>query len=602
MTIQMNVKKWIQSSLRAKLLTMFVILTTIPLIAEGMVSYVKSYNTVSNHSIASTALVAEQLKRDIDILFQDTKKFLEIAKNTNVSHFLITQSETYKDAKEILNTFSLYRETYKFNDRILNISIVNMYGKGISEKKGVYQMDVDPLKNPHFLSLLNNPDEVLTIPPLSASKYDQMDHSTYDGRKVISIAAAVTQRITHEIIGFIVIDIDDSVVEDFCNNTKIGETGFFYVVDERRHPIFTPQRMSENSAMLNMNFQVIMSNEKGSYIDNTFPKPMFTVFTLSEMTGWKIIGQVPMREIMSDANEIKNLIFISVAISTIFAFTLYFFITSRLIRPIQYLKNKMRQAASGNLDAKAKSAGSDEIADLGNSFNIMLEKVKMLLEKSVEEQEHIKKAELRTLQAQINPHFLYNTLDSIVWMAEAKKSEQVIDLVKALSHFFRLSLSKGKDRITIKDELEHVTNYLIIQKMRYRDILDYSIEINEQILHFPILKMTLQPIVENALYHGIKNKRGKGLIQIIGDFSDDGRISLQIIDNGIGMHEEKLAELSEQLDKSFPDMETNEGGFGLSNVHQRIRLYYGEPYGVTIESAYSIGTRISMFIPAEERK
>lgn len=599
----MKLQPWLPTSLRAKLLMMFLIITTIPLIAEGIVSYVKSYNTVTQHSIASTAIVAEQLKRDIDILFQDTKKFLEIGKNTSVLHFLFTQSETYSDAKDILKTFGLYRETYKFNDQILNISIVNMYGKGISEKKGVFQMDVDPLKNPHFLSLLNSPDETLMIPPLSASPYDHMDKSDYGDRQVISIAATVEQRITHEVIGFIVIDLDDAVVENFCNNTKIGDTGYFYVIDGTQHLIFTPKHMEEDTALRKTNFQTIMASPKGSYVDNSFSEPIFTVFTLSEMTGWKIIGQVPLHEITKDANEIKNVIFISVAISTLFAFTLYFFITARLIRPLQYLKNKMRQAASGNLDAKAKSMGSDEIADLSSSFNIMLEKIKMLFEQSLEEQELIKKAELRTLQAQINPHFLYNTLDSIVWMAEAKKSEQVIELVKALSHFFRISLSKGKDRITLKNEIEHVENYLIIQKMRYRDILDYSIEINEQILNYSIIKMTLQPIVENALYHGIKNKRAKGLLQIKGNFYEDGqKISLQIIDNGIGMTPDRLAALRKQLDRNLLDEKmTDEDGFGLSNVHQRIRLYYGEPYGVTIDSQYSVGTCISLLIPAEER-
>ncbi|HEY0827663.1 MAG TPA: sensor histidine kinase [Bacilli bacterium] len=597
----MKFRKWIVSSLRAKLLTMFVILTTIPLISQGIVSYIKSYHVVSEHSIAATALVAEQLRRDIDILFQDTKKFLEIGTNTSVLHFLFVQSETYEDAKDILKTFSLYRETYKFNNSILNISIVNMYGKGISERKGVFQLTEDPLKNPHFVSLLNNPEETLIIPPRSASKYDRMDKSDYDGRKVTSIAATIVQRITHEVIGFIIIDIDHSVMENFCNNTKIGDTGFFYVVDEMGNPIYTPEHMLEDSSKQQIKLTKVLSRQKGSFVDATFSNPMFVIYTVSQMTNWKIIGQVPLHEIMRDANEIKNLIFISVAFSILFTITLYFFITSRLIRPIQYLKQKMRQAASGQLDTKVKSSGNDEIADLGDSFNIMLEKIKMLLEQSLMEQEQIKKAELRTMQAQINPHFLYNTLDSIVWMAEGKKSNQVIELVKALSHFFRISLSKGKDLILIKDELEHVKNYLIIQKMRYRDILDYKIEVNEAILSYPILKMTLQPIVENALYHGIKNKRGKGIIRILGDFTEEGKIALHIVDNGIGMTEDKLRELNEQMERGFTNIEIKEGGFGLNNVHQRIRLYYGEPYGVLIESKFPTGTRISMVIPAEER-
>ncbi|WP_438349509.1 histidine kinase [Paenibacillus sp. FA6] len=602
----MRLLQWINSSVRAKLLTLFVILTSIPLIAVGSVSYQKSFNTVSDHSKSATLMVADQLGRDIDILFQDVGELLELSNNPTVHHFLYSQTETYEDAKEILTTFDLYRETYKY-ESVLNISMVNLYGKGISEQIGVFQLDVNPLRNPHFTVLLNHPDQVLNITPSDADPLDRLDGFQYKQSNVISIMAAVKQQITHEVIGFIVIDLDDSIVEQFIDNTTIGQTGFFHVIDEIGKPIFVPSQPDNQiqaSQLQQTELQHQFINPRGSFVESSHGKPQFIVYTTSEETGWIIVGSAPLQEIVEEANEIRQVIIISVALSILFTMTLYFFMTKWLIRPVQLLKKQMRQAASGFLEAKVKTSGQDEIADLGRSFNTMLEQIKMLLEQSINEQEQIQKAELRTLQAQINPHFLYNTLDSIVWMAEANKNAQVIQLVQALSRFFRISLSKGRDWIPLKDELEHVQSYLIIQQMRYRDILQYEIDVHPSLLNTPILKMTLQPIVENALYHGIKNKRRMGLIRISAQKEDMGQFTLVVEDDGIGISPVRMEQIRKRLDVPSSQELTEDDviiGFGLYNVHQRVRLYYGSNYGVAIESVELQGTLVSLCIPIERR-
>lgn len=501
-----------------------------------------------------------------------------------------------------MKTFDLYRETYKY-ESVLNITMVNLYGRGISERKGVFQLDKNPLRNPHLLHLINHPELVLNIPPSEASPLDRLDQFQYPDKNVISIMATVKQRITHEVIGFIIIDLDDSVVEQFIDTVSIGKTGFFYVVTPNGDAIFTPSRLKLSDQPLLPVKQAHMSSEpRGGFVNREADRTNFVVFTTSETTGWKIVGLVPLQEIAAEAIEIRQLIIVSVALSILFTITAYFFITRRLTYPVQLLKNKMRQAASGYLEAKVKPSGQDEIADLGNSFNIMLEKIKMLLQQSIEEQEHIQKAELRTLQAQINPHFLYNTLDSIIWTAEAGKNKDVIQLVQALSRFFRTSLNKGRDWIRLEEELDHVRSYLVIQQMRYRDILHYEFEVESTLFSHSILKMTLQPIVENALYHGIKNKRGKGLIRISGFADDEDHMVLVIEDNGIGMNPQKLEQLRAQLCmKRLPDETGSEvsGGFGLHNVFQRIRLYYGDRYGVQIDSVDQVGTTITIRIPVK---
>ncbi|QYR22391.1 sensor histidine kinase [Paenibacillus sp. sptzw28] len=596
----MKLLRWISSSLRAKLLTMFVILTCVPLIAVGLISYQKSFNTVFGNSKASAILVAGQLARDIDTLFMDTGKLLELGKNPQVLHFLFSQSDTYEDAKEILRTMDSYRQTYKY-DSVLNITMINLYGRGISERRGVFQLDRNPLRNPHFSYLVNHPDAILNIPPSDSMTMDRLDGFQYDKQHVISIMATVRQRITHEVIGFIVIDLDDSIVKRFCDNVTIGRTGFFYVADNTGAPIFTPANMDESSTLLKpADLTAMTAGSSASFVDSSAGKPKFVVASASLATGWKIVGLAPLQEIVREANSIRQLIIISVALSIVFAITLHFFITARLTRPVQLLKNKMQLAASGYLEAKVTPEGKDEIADLGSSFNIMLGKIKALLSQSIKEQEEIQKAELRALQAQINPHFLYNTLDSIVWMAEAGKNDKVIRLVQSLSRLFRISLSRGRDWISLERELEHVGSYLEIQQMRYRDILDYEVDVDPQLHSFPILKMTLQPIVENALYHGLKNKRGKGFIRISGYEGGEREIVLTVRDTGIGMSPGKLEQLRVNLSNRHIPAETGKevsGGFGLHNVHQRIRLYYGEGYGVQVDSMEREGTTVTIRIP-----
>jgi two-component system sensor histidine kinase YesM len=265
--------------------------------------------------------------------------------------------------------------------------------------------------------------------------------------------------------------------------------------------------------------------------------------------------------------------------------------------PIMRLHDVTTTITKNDLQALVNRDNVDEITELGMSFNIMIGKIRELLDAKMKEQDELKRAELRALQAQINPHFLYNTLDTIIWMAEARKTDQVIEIVSALSNFFRISLSKGKDWITIGEEIERTKCYLTIQKMRYRDIMDFRIETDEDVLDNTILKLVLQPLVENALYHGIKNKRGGGIIIVRARQKTEKEILLEVDDNGIGFTPDKLAQLQAELADTSGEM-VLESGFAIGNVNKRIRLYYGKPYGLSIQSGYNTGTRATLVIPA----
>lgn len=266
-------------------------------------------------------------------------------------------------------------------------------------------------------------------------------------------------------------------------------------------------------------------------------------------------------------------------------------ITRSVTQPIRELCTATRQVAKGNF-SPAEIESGDEIQVLTNSFNDMTMEIQYLIENIKKEQKNLRDTELRLLQAQINPHFLYNTLDAIVWMAEGGQDAEVVSMVTALSEFFRTTLSEGKDYITIREEESHIRSYLEIQEFRYADILEYEIHIDPELYDFGILKLTLQPLVENALYHGIKNKRGKGKITVSGCAKNED-IILEVSDNGIGMDAQELS----RLNRTLRGEEPHDRGFGLGNVNERIRLNYGSEYGITFHSVKGEGTVATVLIP-----
>lgn len=265
--------------------------------------------------------------------------------------------------------------------------------------------------------------------------------------------------------------------------------------------------------------------------------------------------------------------------------------------PVKNLCEVTKQIAEGNFSTRVNLKSNDEIAILADSVNDMSGHLEELVSKIKEDERKMRYTELRLLQEQINPHFLYNTLDTIIWLVEGNNTEKAVNMVVSLSDFFRIVLSKGKEIITIKEEEQHIRSYLEIQQVRYRDILDYDIQIDPAIYSYEILKLTLQPLVENALYHGIKVKRGKGTIQVIGKRSMD-KIYFEVKDNGVGMDEEQLESLRKKMNKSCKETDS---GFGLANVNERIRMNFGLPYGITIYSKLGEGTLVRVVIPAKHK-
>ena len=309
--------------------------------------------------------------------------------------------------------------------------------------------------------------------------------------------------------------------------------------------------------------------------------------------------QIKARAVILGIAEIAIIIF-----ATFISVFVRMSVSKSINQSISSLVSLSSSIAEGNLDARAELPHVQELEALAEDLNIMADKIKTLIDENTREQRNLQKSEMKALQAQITPHFLYNTLDSIIWLAEGHQNEQVISITRAFSDFFRISLNRGDEWVRVQDEFKHIESYLTIQKIRYRDILDYSIEYEHEMERKIMLKLLLQPLVENALYHGIKNKRGRGSI-IVRGWPEKDFLCFSVADNGIGMTGEQLASVKEQLAGmpalASPEAENRIGIppriYGLYNVAKRLELYYNRTDLLDIQSVYREGTKVTLLVP-----
>ena len=591
-------------SIRSKIVIIFALATIIPLGLVGVVSYVKYFETMEETISQATSQIAEQLNRNLELFFENINKTLDIGSNELVIRFLdeADREKRYEYAKEIGELFDIYKQFYNFQDAIIDINILGVNGNSISDRVGVYT-SMEDLKT-------NNPIYEKAVETPGKSHIILNEQMNYTGRirydNTITIAKIVRRPLTKEIKGIILVDIDKSAIEDICSNINLGDTGQFFVITQEGQYIYNPvKEESQNSNSLDTDLLLSEMNgsTKGYFVKKINKEKYFFVHNTLKLPGWNIIGRVKLKELMKSAYEIRTLTILVEGILFLGIILLYLLISNTLTKPIRELRNKMKLVEKGNLNVEAEYFNKDEIADLCKGFNVMIIKIKELMKKNIINQDNLKKSEFKAMQAQINPHFLYNTLDAIVWMTEAGNKDEVVNITKELSNFFKIVLSKGKEWILVREELIHIKSYLSIQKIRYRDILEYIIDIDPEIQDARILKLTLQPLIENALYHGLKNKRGGGLITIRGCRDGEDKLVFEVGDNGVGMTETRLNEVKQELNRMDIDSDIKrdpKNSFGLKNVNQRIKLYYGEEYGLYIDSEYNTGTCARIILPIDE--
>ncbi len=389
--------------------------------------------------------------------------------------------------------------------------------------------------------------------------------------------------------GVLLIDIRHDIIEQLIDSIVTDDSSFLYVADEENNIVYTPT----NSLVYRIDDRCFEGNHQEARIwINGQTYMIFSHF--SPYTSWRSIGVISEHVYLEGTTPIIFALLLCTMLMCLIVSLLTVKISDSITLPILKLRRIMLQVEEGDLSVRFNTAYEDEIGELGNSFNSMLERINTLIQQLYVEEQAKLEAQMKILREQIKPHFLYNTLDTINWMARSYKAYDVVKLVEALANMFRIGLSKGQDFISVYDEVLHVQNYLYIQKTRYQDKLQYSIDVSEDLNDIRIPKMILQPLVENSIYHGIKQKRGSGTVKICG-WREQERIILTVEDDGKGMPEETLAALQEYV--KCPSSSAQKIGFGLSYIADRLSLIYKNESVMTIDSAEGKGTVITIMLP-----
>ena len=480
-------------------------------------------------------------------------------------------------------------------DQVLNIALISKEGEPISVVPAArFRKNFDVGEEEWFVNALNKTENIHFTRP-HVQKLFEKGSNGY--RWVISMSRAVeitTGGSTEQAV--LLIDMAYQGLDSVLDEVSLGNGGYIYLIDSTGEIIWHPKFELIASGRVKENNLIAVTYSDGS-IEEEFNNTARTVVIKTVgYTGWKLVGVIKGTGI--SLNTIKTRLFIVFVIFLIIFIVVLInsYISFRVTDPIRELEKSVKKLEEGNLDADIYMGGSYEIQHLGKSVQDMKYRIKGLMQDIVTEHEEKRKSEFDSLQAQINPHFLYNTLDIIVWQIENEKQSEAVHTVTALARFFRLSLGKGKNIVTVKAEIEHVKNYLMIQHMRFKNKFDYEFDIEVDVLELSSLKLMLQPLVENAIYHGMEFMDGDGLIKIKA-WREADELYLSVTDNGLGMTEEKVAMVLAGKSNSGNGRGS---GIGVKNVNERIKLYFGEDYGLKIDSEPDVGTTIIIHLPAKK--
>ncbi len=402
----------------------------------------------------------------------------------------------------------------------------------------------------------------------------------------------------NELIGIIQFEISEKVLKTTLNNAVLTESTSAMLIDFEGNLICSAGLKSQEMNLLI--WEKIRSRRGGDYSAESwdtisFGRRKYLVGTQSiENSDWVLFFMLPYRDVIRmSARPIRQILFVFLLFVPL-TLLLAFFVSRSATKRIQDLIRQMAKVVQGDFAVQLNPGNNDEIGQLTKSFNYMISEIERLIEEKYRLGKEVKHLELKALQAQINPHFLYNTLDLINWMSVRYKAHEIRTLVSALSKFYKLSLSKGEDMVTVREELEHVSTYVQIQNMRYEDRIKLIVDVPETLLDCQILKLVVQPLVENAIFHGIMLKdEESGTVRISGEIYLDN-LFLHVKDDGIGMSKDKIHNiLSGKVNTQ------DHHGYGVRNIHERLHLNYGNGFGLSYRSVYGMGTTVTIKIPAK---
>ncbi len=548
--------------------------------------------SVFENSSLYTQTIIKQMNQNIDsyIDYMENISYL-VSSNEDVQTYLFEEHVGPEVRGRILNQFETILDS---RSDIRNLGIISENGRMfINDGREMTNPDLDIHSQEWYMNALDG----------SQSSYLSSSHVQHiiSGERpwVITLSRGIRNQgsgsTKKEAVFFI--DLNYSAISGLCDQNMVGNQGYAFILDAEGNIVYHPQQQQLYNELQTENIGLIMDSESDTILYGKGSSEKLYTISRSEKTGWTVVDSVRVEELLRKSNEAQS-IYILVAAGLV-AVALFFskFIAKNITQPIQKLCESMEKVQEGDFSVSDVVVDSvNEIGSLTTSFNMMTHRIQELMEQNIREQEAKRKSELKALQSQINPHFLYNTLDSIIWMAEGKKNEEVVLMTASLARLLRQSISNEDEVVSIGQEIEYARGYLTIQKMRYKDKMEYQIDVDPSILNIPLIKLVLQPVIENAIYHGLKYKESKGFLLVKG-FPKDGNAVLQVIDDGVGMDKETLDHIYEKHKVNY-----RSNGVGIYNVQKRLQLYYGNEYGITYESEVGKGTTATITIPGPGKK
>lgn len=530
-----------------------------------------------------------------------------IAKNVNYNYYLqdyletvIKEEDDYVDSGIGKNMRSYEMSSQAFSDTLLSradISSIMIFGKKkmlLNRSMYTYQkVALDYSKLDWYAKAVAKPQDAIITGPNRHSFFDTDD-------EVISLSREVQSYENGTFRGVILINLNMNKITEICNSFQEKQENFICIINDKGELVYEQQNGRERFAFDEKENRQELNTALGKTKESCFRlnyrgEKYLVTRTDMKTTGWTLVSMVPYKSVMAETMAISGVMILAVAITLIVTLLLLNRILTGVVKPLKKLEKYMVQVNPDNMDQRMEILTDDEIGHLSMKFNQMMDRIRNLKEQVIEEQEDKRKYELQALQAQINPHFLYNTLDSIIWMAETNDSN-IVAMTEALAKLFRISLNKGNEEISLERELEHVKNYLIIQSMRYADKFTYEISAEPGVERCRTIKLILQPIVENCIYHGIKKKRGTGKITIRA-YRREQNLIIEVSDDGCGMPEEICRKI---LSDEIESENISGSGIGVKNVNERIQLRFGKKYGLSYSSEEGIGTTVTYVLPYNE--
>ena len=530
-----------------------------------------------------------------------------IAKNVNYNYYLqdyletvIKEEDDYVDSGIGKNMRSYEMSSQAFSDTLLSradISSIMIFGKKkmlLNRSMYTYQkVALDYSKLDWYAKAVAKPQDAIITGPNRHSFFDTDD-------EVISLSREVQSYENGTFRGVILINLNMNKITEICNSFQEKQENFICIINDKGELVYEQQNGKERFAFDEKENRQELNTALGKTKESCFRlnyrgEKYLVTRTDMKTTGWTLVSMVPYKSVMAETMAISGVMILAVAITLIVTLLLLNRILTGVVKPLKKLEKYMVQVNPDNMDQRMEILTDDEIGHLSMKFNQMMDRIRNLKEQVIKEQEDKRKYELQALQAQINPHFLYNTLDSIIWMAETNDSN-IVAMTEALAKLFRISLNKGNEEISLERELEHVKNYLIIQSMRYADKFTYEISAEPGVERCRTIKLILQPIVENCIYHGIKKKRGTGKITIRA-YRREQDLIIEVSDDGCGMPEEICRKI---LSDEIESENISGSGIGVKNVNERIQLRFGKKYGLSYSSEEGVGTTVTYILPYNE--